>query len=139
MNIKEFIENGAALEHNRWASWQKYLHSLCKKNADGSLLIPKDRVARWERQLKTSYSDLSEEEKEFDRIEVRKYLPFLPKQISIKERLYRKTLEAFVKDNYAFDKGGGFCLDCNVYTPKGKKKAHKKKCFTGKVERILAI
>jgi len=59
--------------------------------------------------------------------------------MTIRERLYRKALEEFVKDNYANDSGGGFCLDCNVYTPKGNKKVHKKKCFTGKVERILAI
>jgi len=59
--------------------------------------------------------------------------------MSIKEKLYRRTLEEFIKDEYDADEGGIFCLQCNVYTPKGKKKVHKRKCFTGKVERILAI
>jgi len=79
---EEFIEKGASLEHERWAGWQKYLHSLCTKNKDGSLTIPVERVVRWERQIKTSYRNLSEQEKEYDRIEVRKYLPFIRSLLS---------------------------------------------------------
>lgn len=71
--IEEVIEKGADLEHDRWSRWQKYLHSLCVKNEDGTLTIPKERVERWERQIATPYSELSEQEKEYDRIEVRKY------------------------------------------------------------------
>ena len=76
-----FIEAGADLEHDRWAGWQKYLHSLCKKNDDGSLTIPKQRVEHWERQIATPYLELSEKEKEYDRIEVRKYLPLIRQTI----------------------------------------------------------
>lgn len=71
--IEEVVEKGADLEHDRWSGWQKYLHSLCVKNEDGTLTIPKERVERWERQIATPYSELSEQEKEYDRIEVRKY------------------------------------------------------------------
>lgn len=83
--INKFIELGADLEHKRWASWQKYLHSLCIKNSDGSLTIPVERVNHWERQIATFYSELPEFEKEYDRIEVRKYIPLL-----IKLRLLRE-------------------------------------------------
>jgi len=75
--LDEFIELGADLEHNRWASWQKYAHSLCVKNSDGSLTIPKERVGWWEKQIITPYTDLPEKEKEYDRIEVRKYIPII--------------------------------------------------------------
>ncbi len=72
-----FVEEGAALEHTRWAKWQEYLHSVCTKNEDGSLNIPASYVERWERQIVTLYSELSEHEKESDRDEVRQYLPLL--------------------------------------------------------------
>ena len=52
----------------------KYLFSVSKKNEDGSITIPKDKVKRWERQLKTDYEDLSNKEKESDRKEVRKFM-----------------------------------------------------------------
>ena len=85
-NEKEFIEKGADLEHERWAKWQKYLHSFCI-DASGSGIkhcIPQNLYNRWKKQIKTNYKDLSEQEKESDRKEVRKYMPFL-KEIRIKE------------------------------------------------------
>jgi len=75
--IKEFIEKGANLEHQRWAKWQEYLHSKCIKNKDGSLTIPIEFVKHWESQIVSPYSDLSEREKESDRKEVIKYLPLI--------------------------------------------------------------
>ena len=74
-SIDDFIEKGADLEHNRWARWQKYLFSKCTKNEDGTLTIPRWAVERWSREIDTPYSELSEEQKESDRKEVRKYLP----------------------------------------------------------------
>lgn len=88
----DFTEKGADLEHERWSRWQKYLHSLCSKHTvnslnastrqyedieTGGLVIHRDRVIHWERQIATPYSELTEKEKEYDRIEVRKYLPMV--------------------------------------------------------------
>ena len=70
-------ERLSALEHERWSHWQKYLHNKCERRPDGSLLMPADLVARWERPMSTDYSDLSEEEKQSDREQVRKYLPII--------------------------------------------------------------
>ena len=75
--LEEFIENGAEIEHRRWSNWQKYLHSLCTKNDDGTLTIPAWQVERAERQIATDYLDLTEKEKESDRKEVRTYIPIL--------------------------------------------------------------
>lgn len=69
------IDDLANIEHTRWAHWQKYLHSKCKRQLDGSLVIPADLVEQWQRQIKTPYKSLSEAEKESDRDQVRKYLP----------------------------------------------------------------
>lgn len=72
--IKILIEKLSAIEHERWAHWQSYLHSKCNKNDDGSLTIPKELVKKWDKQIKTNYSDLTEKEKNSDREQVMKYL-----------------------------------------------------------------
>jgi len=56
----------AAQEHERWARWQKYLHSKCNKNSDGSLTIPSELVKRWEKQIVTDFYSLSEKERKSD-------------------------------------------------------------------------
>lgn len=79
-NIPEFlIEELAAIEHERWSHWQKYLHEKCKKNEDGSLTIPADLVSRWTKQANTDYFELSESEKNSDREQVLLYMPTLTK------------------------------------------------------------
>lgn len=70
--VDELFEQLAAIEHERWADWQKYLHSKCHRNG-GALVIPTALVAQWERKIATSYSELSEKEKESDRNQVRRY------------------------------------------------------------------
>lgn len=70
---KNLFEELANIEHERWADWQKYLHSICDKNPNGSLTIPRYFVERWEKQIKTPYRNLSEEEKNSDREQVRRY------------------------------------------------------------------
>jgi hypothetical protein len=72
------LETLASVEHERWSHWQRYLHSKCVPIGDGGdLLIPSDLVKRWEEQFGTSYSNLSENAKESDREQVRKYLPII--------------------------------------------------------------
>ncbi|MFF3657341.1 hypothetical protein [Streptomyces olivochromogenes] len=72
------MEELASVEHERWSHWQRYLHSQCvRDNDDGSLIIPAVLVQRWEQQMNTPYSELSEKEKESDREQVRRYLPII--------------------------------------------------------------
>jgi hypothetical protein len=74
-NLSGLLESLAAIEHERWSHWQRYVHSMCLRQSDGSLVIPVELVSRWERQMSQPYSALSDEEKESDRERVRKYLP----------------------------------------------------------------
>jgi hypothetical protein len=76
------VERLAAIEHERWSHWQRYMHSKCLTQPDGSLLIPADLVSRWEKQIATGYSDLDELAKESDRDQVRKYLPLLASELA---------------------------------------------------------
>ncbi|GAA1146812.1 hypothetical protein GCM10009630_51560 [Kribbella jejuensis] len=71
----ETVERLAAIEHDRWAHWQRYLHDHCERTGDGSLVIPAELAARWEIQIETRYPELSEQEKESDREQVYRYLP----------------------------------------------------------------
>lgn len=62
-------EELASYAHDTWSRWMKYLFSKSTRNPDGSITIPPDLVSRWERQMTTYYSYLSEDEKESDRKE----------------------------------------------------------------------
>ncbi len=75
MKNKELKEKLAAIEHERWADWQKYLHSrgIEDKSGEGYLCIPMGLVKHWERQIATKYEDLTEEEKDSDREQVDRY------------------------------------------------------------------
>lgn len=83
--IEGMVETLADIEHERWSKWQKYMHSkMVEANAyDGHLehrkvaevrFLPNALYERWERQIATPYSKLSEQEKESDREQVRPYL-----------------------------------------------------------------
>ena len=54
---KDILERLSAIEHEQWAHWTKHmLNNLTEGN-----------IERWKRQAETSYTDLSEGEKESDR------------------------------------------------------------------------
>ena len=70
----ETIEQLAAIEHERWADWMRYFLGKCEPYSDDSLHIPAGYVAALQRLIDTPYAELSEEQKENDRREVRRYL-----------------------------------------------------------------
>jgi hypothetical protein len=80
--LGSLIEQLAAVEHERWSHWQRYVHSKGVLQPDGSLLLPPDLVSRWERQINTKYAELDEQEKASDREQVEKYLPIIASALS---------------------------------------------------------
>ena len=74
MNLREQL---AALEHERWSRWQRWMNDQCVSNEDGSLTIPAALVERWERQIATPYERLTEREKDADREQVDRYWPLI--------------------------------------------------------------
>lgn len=75
---ESLYEQLAAIEHERWASWQRYLHSKCTVQIatdrdPGALVIPSGYVANLWRLIDTPYSDLTEREKASDREQVDRY------------------------------------------------------------------
>lgn len=80
--LYHLLETLAAIEHERWAHWQRYMHSKGVRQPDGSLLVPSELVQRWDEQIETAYAALSEREKESDREQVRKYLPLIAEALA---------------------------------------------------------
>lgn len=75
------LEVIAAVEHERWSHWQRYLHDQCSALEDGSLVIPSHLVKRWAKQMGTPYSQLSEEEKASDREQAREYVAAMKREL----------------------------------------------------------
>jgi len=95
--MKELIEQLADIEHQRWADWQRYMHSKCTSNSyNGRLSIPAELVTQWERQIDTPYADLSEAEKESDRDQVRRYWPLIEELQADVARM-RVALDEYVR------------------------------------------
>ena len=70
-------EKIAAVQHAIWSHWMRYLFSLCKEYPDGSMMIPAEKSLRWQRQMNTSYEDLSKKEQRSDLEQADKVLSFV--------------------------------------------------------------
>jgi len=70
--LEEFVEEGANLEHQRWARWHKY----------SRLMATPSYIEMWDRKAEMPYIALTNEEQESDRKETRNYLPLLEKAIT---------------------------------------------------------
>jgi hypothetical protein len=89
MSRENTREELADYAHEAWAGWMQYLFSKCQQDqhTPRNLIIPGDLVKRWDRQMKTPYKDLSEKEKDSDRIEAEKMLIIVDKYFSTREIL----------------------------------------------------
>ncbi len=76
-------EQLAAVQHEIWSHWLRYMFTQCEEEAceyieqESFLVIPKDKVARWKRQMETPYAKLSEEEQQSDLEQADKVLAVL--------------------------------------------------------------
>ncbi len=60
------FERIAAVQHEIWSHWMRYLFSCSVETIDGDATIPSDKVQRWKRQLETPYSELTVKEQASD-------------------------------------------------------------------------
>lgn len=75
--LSGMLDTLSSIEHERWSHWQRYMHSKCVVQPDGSLIIPSDLVEQWNEQMNKDFADLSEKEKDSDREQVKRYLPLI--------------------------------------------------------------
>jgi hypothetical protein len=92
MNDSELLEALADAEHDSWARWMSHLFTKGWRREDGSITLPGGYVKALQRQIDTSYADLTEQEKEYDREEVRRILPLI-------ERRWISELGALSEEN----------------------------------------
>lgn len=69
----------AKLAHEQWSGWMRYLFEKGVFNKDGTWTMPKWAVERWFRQMKTPFSELSDEEQDSDRKEADKFISVFKK------------------------------------------------------------
>jgi len=67
----------ACYAHEAWSGWMDYLFKQSRENEDGTVTIPADLVARWRRQMGTTYADLPSKKSESDRREAAEILRVL--------------------------------------------------------------
>lgn len=72
-------EKLAELCHSQWSGWMEYQFSQGTLNEDGTWTMPKWAVDRRTQLMKTSYSEMSESDKDKDREEADKFLALLEK------------------------------------------------------------
>ena len=97
--LAEFVEEGADLEHNRWARWHKY----------SRLMATPAHIEMWDRKAEMPYIALTNEEQESDRKETRNYLPLLEKAIAqaiAEERDRVKELIEKIFENFPVNERG---------------------------------
>lgn len=80
--LEQSIDRLAAVEHERWAHWQRYMHENGTRLDDGSLVLPAELVERWDEQIARPFHALSPEEQESDREQVRRYVPLVAELLS---------------------------------------------------------
>lgn len=85
MTKAELIEELAAIEHDRWSDWQKWVHECAPEShpthnkavVPGSRVLPPELHAHWERLIATDYTELPEHSKQADREQVARYMPLI--------------------------------------------------------------
>ena len=77
LSAEDVVDRLAAIEHERWSGWMRYLFTKGKHRPSGGFEIEAASVVHWHRQMEMPYENLTENEKESDRKEVRKTLAAL--------------------------------------------------------------
>jgi uncharacterized protein YecT (DUF1311 family) len=76
-SLQGLREKLAAIEHERWSDWQKWVHNCGVKHPNGDITLKAVDVNRWDEQINTPYKDLTENEKDSDRDQVDRYWPLV--------------------------------------------------------------
>lgn len=58
MKVKSLRLCTADLVHKIWSRWMEYVFSVSTEMEDGAVVIPKDKVIKWKRQIHTDFYDL---------------------------------------------------------------------------------
>lgn len=92
--MEDIKEQLAAIEHERWADWQQWMHDQARRdyNADGEAIYSYtvDQIQAWQKQIETEYAELSPCERASDMQQVNRYWPLIEKLIG--ERIQQRVI-----------------------------------------------
>ena len=99
--LSELREKLAAIEHERWSDWQKWCHKILRENLRYNDMETnlEEILERWEKQIATPYSKLSNKEKASDMEQVDRYWPLISQalaQAEVRSNEYKDALEDMV-------------------------------------------
>ncbi len=100
MTESELLEKVAELCHDQWCNWMNYLFSR-SGTYEGQLRVTVDSSVRWRRQMRTPYAELSEEERDSDRKEARKFLECIGLTFGVYEDKAMRTADKKIDLWYA--------------------------------------
>ena len=74
--MEDLKQQLAAIEHERWADWQKWCHKIIRQTiaSNGSI---EEILSRWDKQINTPYAALSATEQASDMEQVDRYWPLI--------------------------------------------------------------
>lgn len=99
--MNDLREQFAALAHEQWSGWMNHMFQKSIEGDDGSVVIPAPLVARWKRQMNTSYADLPLDEQESDRAEAEKMLKVAQSYWSHQDVQSDRTIDTSKKEEGA--------------------------------------
>lgn len=91
-SMKGLREKLATIEHERWADWQKWCHEVLRENMPDYWTELNNVLERWDKQIATPYSALTEKEKDSDREQVDRYWPL------IEEYIHKAVIEGKIEE-----------------------------------------
>jgi rubrerythrin len=111
----ELREQLAAIEHERWADWQKWCHKVLRENNPSP--EQGDILERWDRQIETPYAELSEKEKQSDRDQVDRYWQLVEAYLAQEKAKWVAEVEsAVIGEENSIVQMGAECEYCGDIT-----------------------
>jgi len=94
---EELRQKLASIEHERWADWQKWVHTVYENPTRPF----EEAIANWKKQINTPYSDLTEREKASDMEQVDRYWHLIDQYTQSKLKAFAGEVEkAIGEDEY---------------------------------------
>ena len=89
----KFREEIAAHCHEQWVGWMGRIFGYSGIDRQGNCVVPRELYKRWRSLMKTSYDDLSEEEKDSDRKEADEFTSLFKNQYLESHSLYTENAD----------------------------------------------
>ncbi len=99
---EELRQKLASIEHERWADWQKWCHKVLREQVPYSPELELV-LTRWDKQIETPYSGLSDKEKASDMEQVDRYWHLIDQYTQSKLKAFAGEFEKAIGEDLPLD------------------------------------